>query len=114
MGRARRVDHERLCVSDVRQVACQPERIDNFAAHRLALHAKVQHAAKRVSPQRLQGQLVRRVRLEADVRHPRDLLMLLEVTRERERVLAVALRAERERLEALQEEERGERVECCA
>jgi hypothetical protein len=40
--------------------------------------------------------------------------MLLEVTRERERILAVALRAEQERLETLQEEERGERVECCA
>jgi hypothetical protein len=55
-----------------------------------------------------------RVRLEADVGNPGDFVVLLEVSRERERVVRVTLRTERERLEALQEKERAERIEGCA
>jgi len=50
-------------------------------------HAKAQHATKRVLPERPEGQLVRRVRLEAEVGHPGDLLVLLEVLRESEGVV---------------------------
>jgi len=105
--------HERLCVADIRQVARQPERIDDLAAHCLiaALDTKAEHAAENALPQRLEGELVRRVRVEADVRHPADLLVALEEACECERVVRVALRAKRERLEALQEEERAEGVE---
>jgi len=47
--------HERLCVADIRQVARQPERIDDLGAHGwiAALHTKVEHAAERALPQRL-------------------------------------------------------------
>ena len=114
MGRRRRVDHQRLRVAHVREVTCQPERVDDFGAYRrvlAALHPKVQHAAECVGPEHLERQLVRGVRLEAGVGDPGDLLVLLEVPRERERVVAVALCAEREGLEAHQEEERWEGVE---
>ena len=114
MRRRRRVDNQRLRITHVRQVAREPKRVDDFSAHSrilAALYPEAQHAAKRIVPERLARQLVRSVRLEAGVSDPGDVLVLLEVPRERERVVAVALRAERERLEALQEEERGEGVE---
>ena len=57
---------------------------------------------------------MRRVRLETHVGDPGDLFVLLEVSRERERVVGVTLRAERERLQALQQEERAEGVEAGA
>lgn len=56
-------------------------------------------------------ELVRRVRGEPRVGHPRDLRVLLEVLRERDRVAVVPLHAQAERLEPLQEEEGAERVE---
>jgi len=101
--RRRRMDHERLGVADIGKVTRQPERVDDLTAHHrvAALHAKAQHAPKRALPERPEGQLVRRVRHEAEVGHPGDLLVLFEVLRESERIVRVALRAERERLEAL-------------
>ncbi len=114
VGRRRRVDDQRLGVAHVRQITRQLERVDDFGTHRrvlATLHPKAQHAAECVGPERPERQLMRCVRLEAGVRDPGDLRVLLEVPRERERVVAVTLGAERERLEALQEEERGEGVE---
>lgn len=101
VGRRPRVDHQRLGVAHVRKVTRQLERVDDFGADRCvlaALHSEAEHAAERVRPERLARQLVGVVRLEASVRDPGDLLVLLEVPRERERVVAVALRAERKRL----------------
>jgi len=116
MCRARRMDHKRLCVPDVRQIARQPQRIDHLAADHCisALHTETEHAAERSPSQRFEGQLVGRVRLEADVGDPGDFVVALEVSRECERVVRVTLRTERECLEALQEKERAERVEGCA
>jgi hypothetical protein len=54
------------------------------------------------------------VGLEPNVGNPGDLLVLLEVSSESERVFGMALRTKRKRLQTLQEEERGERVECSA
>jgi len=89
MGGARRMDHKRFCISDVRQIARQLQRIDHFASHGriAALYTKTEHAAEYAPPQRLEGQLVGRMRLEANVRHPGDLLVPLQVTRECERVV---------------------------
>ena len=101
VGRRRRVDHQRLGVAHVRKITRQLERVDDFGAHRrvlAAVHSEAQHAAECIRPERLERQLVRLVRLEADVRDPGDLLVLLEVPRQSERVVAVALRTERERL----------------
>ena len=110
------MDHKRLCVPDVCQIACQPQRIDHLAAHRwiAAFHTETEHAAKRAPSQRLEGQLMGGVRLEADVGNPGDFVVLLVVARERERVFRVTLRTERKRLEALQEKKRAERIEGCA
>jgi hypothetical protein len=83
------------------------ERIDDFAAHSCiitSLHAKAQHATKQAFPKRLERQMVRRVGLKAHVGDSGDLLVLLEVSREGERILGVAFHAKQERLEALHEE----------
>ena len=104
VGRRPRVDHQRLRVAHVRKVARQLERVDDFGAQRrvlAALHPEAQHAAERAGPERLERQLMRVVRLKAGVGDPGDLIVPLEVPRERECVVAVALRAERERFQAL-------------
>ena len=58
--RARRMNHKRLFVSDVRQIAHQLLGIHHLAAHRrvAALHAKAEYAAERVPLQRAESQLV--------------------------------------------------------
>ena len=113
MCRACRMDHKRFCVSDVCQIACQPQRIDHLTSHRwiAAFHTETEHAAERAPSQRLEGRLMGRVRLEADIGNPGDFVVLLEVPREPERIIRMTLRTERERLEALQEKERAERIE---
>ena len=59
----------------------------------------------------LHGLLVGRVRLEARVADPGDVVARLEPAGDRERVLAVALDPQRQGLEALEEQERVERAE---
>jgi hypothetical protein len=111
--RRRGVYHERLRIAHVCQVARELQPVHDLAPNlrvAAALDAKAEHAAERVLPQQPARERVRRVRLQAEVAHPRDLLVLLEPPRERQRIIAVPLPAQAERLEALQEQERAERV----
>lgn len=65
--------------TDVGKVTRKLQRIDYRTADlRVALDAEVEHPAKRVRPEQTQRLLVRRVRLEPEVRNPRDLGVLLE------------------------------------
>ena len=98
-------------LTDVREVARELHRVNDRAPdRRVALDAKVQHPPKRARAEEPQRLAVRRVRLEPEVRHPRDLGVRLEPLGERHRVVRVALAAQAERLAPLQEEERGEGV----
>ena len=56
MRRRRRLDHQRLRVTQVRKVARQPKRIDHFSANRRVLpsfNPKAQHPAERAIPEQL-------------------------------------------------------------
>src|SRR6266511_2322958 len=111
VGRRRGVDDERLRVADVGEVGGELHRVDpRLARLEPALDPEGEDRAEAVL-EVLARPLVVRVRLEAGVGDPRDLGVVLEPLRERERVLAVALDAEGERLDPLQEEERVERRE---
>src|SRR6266540_5533866 len=111
VGRRRRVDDERLRVPDVGEVGGELHRVDpRLARLEPALDPEGEDRAEAVL-EVLARPLVVRVRLEAGVGDPRDLGVVLEPLRERERVLAVPLDAEGERLDPLQEEERVERRE---
>lgn len=94
------VDRERLRVADVGEVADQLEAVDDLgAAGRAALDADGEHTAVAAGEVLGRGR-VRRVRVEAGVRDPADVLVLLEPLGEREGVRRVALGTERERLQA--------------
>ena len=110
MRRARGVDDERLCVAHVRQVARELEAVDELRSRRgVALDAEAEHAAVLARhAEQLLRELVRGVRLEAEVGDPGDVRVLLEPAGERKRVLAMPLAAEGEGLEALEKEEGGE------
>ena len=105
-------DNKASSRTDIGQITGQSEVVDHPAAElrvvQSALDTETEHAAKHARPEQLLRDVVRRVVGQPGVAHPRDLRVLLEVARDRERVLTVSLRAQRERLEALQEQERVE------
>lgn len=103
MGGGPRVNSQRLGVADVGQVGNQLKAVDNLATGRAAaLDTEAQNTAE-TALEVLLGRLVRLVALEAGVRHPRDVLALLEVLRQGQRVLGMPLSTQRQRLEADQQ-----------
>lgn len=59
------MDHKRLGVAHVGEIACKSESVHHFAV--LSLDAKTQHTTVRVGEKQLLGPLVVRVALETDV-----------------------------------------------
>ncbi|KAB8760612.1 hypothetical protein FH972_026604 [Carpinus fangiana] len=105
------VDGQTLGVADVGQVGDELEAVDDLRAGGLAaLDAKGEHAAE-AAGEVLLGQGVRGVRLEAGVRDPRDVLVLLEPLGQGDGVAGVALAAQAERLGAEQQLLGGEGVQ---
>ena len=80
MRRRRGVDDERLRVPDVREVACEPEAVDDLAPDLrvAALDAEAEHPPERIRAHEAERLFVEIVRGQAEVRHPGDLRMLLE------------------------------------
>jgi len=79
MCRRRRMDHERLGVPHVREVARQFELVDDAACHvEISLDAKAQHATKRVWPQQPLCFFVVLVVGQSGIRYPYDLGVFLE------------------------------------
>ena len=100
-----RMDHERLCVADVRKVARQLHAVDEpDRLLKSALDAEGQHASESMR-QIFLRQLVRRMILQTGIVHPRNRVVRLEPAGQFKRVVEVALHAKRERFEALQKHE---------
>lgn len=79
MGRRRRVDHERLRVAHVREVARKLQLVDDEAADvRVALHAEGEDAAVRLRAQETGRDGMRGVRGQTRVFHPCDLWVLFQ------------------------------------
>lgn len=113
MRRRRRMNHERLRIAHIRQVARQLQPVDHARADLrvlAALHAEAQHAAERAGAEHRLRELVGRVARQPGVGDPGDFGVRLQVLGEGERVGAVPLGAQREGFEALEEKEGAEGV----
>src|SRR5437763_11987359 len=105
------MDHERLRVADVREMAPDAERLDEPA--RLVAAALEIDREDRAGPARQVAlrELVERRRRQSRVADASDAVLPLEPLGDRLRVRDVFLHPQRERLEPLQEQERVERAE---
>ena len=100
---------ERLRVAHVGQVRDELQAVDEAtAAVESAGHAKPDDGARTSRQVALRG-FVARARRQARIIHPRDLRMLLQPARHRERILRVPLDAKRQGLEPLNKQKRVER-----
>ena len=104
--RARGVDDESLGVTDVGEVRRELDIVDELASSRDAtLDAEREDSAIGARAEVLFRSLVRRMGLEARVRHPLDELVILQPLRQLIGVLGVRCAAERKRLQTLQQQE---------
>ena len=99
----RRMDHERLCIADVRKVAHEGERLDE-------LHARLEAALDAEGKQRSRalghvapGECVVLAVRQSRVIHPRDFRMLAQERRDTHGVGAVAVHAHGQRLDSDQQ-----------
>ena len=106
------VDGKGLGVTDVGEVGDELEAVDNLGAGSAGAGLDAEGEDTAVAAlEVLLGHLVRDVVLEAGVRHPADVLALLEPLGEGQGVLGVALGAEREGLDTEEELLGGEGVQ---
>mmetsp|Transcript_373 Transcript_373/g.1076 ORF Transcript_373/g.1076 Transcript_373/m.1076 type:complete len:443 (+) Transcript_373:144-1472(+) len=108
--RRRGVNDERLGVTDVSQVRCKLDVVDELHSRiETTLHAKREHGAIHARAEVLARLFVERMRRQTRVRHPADLRMLFQVLRQRHGVLAVAFHAQGKRFQAQDKVERAKR-----
>lgn len=100
MGCRGRMNHERLRIADIGQMARELEAIDQeTTGGRITLDTKGEHTTKGVGAEETLGQLMRRMGFQSGVQHPRYLGVALEMLCECEGIVAMALDAQAQCLE---------------